>query len=139
MTYNSATCELLKLRSFGTVIAKNAVRHEIDTEESQVRTNTRTDGDQKLYRDIEQLRSRKKRFLSRLEEVLRREGDVRHLVTLPVNPRDMKVVLCDYEKNSRVELVNGKRDAGYYKDNMEMLEEVADKMLARLWNLHIDE
>ncbi|MBL7033593.1 MAG: hypothetical protein ISR91_05550 [Candidatus Delongbacteria bacterium] len=102
-------------------------------------TTTHISTDKTLQQDIERLHYRKKLFLNRMERVLHQQSDIRHLVSIPINPRDSKVVLRDSEKSSRVHLVSGKRSSGFYIENLEMIEDVAEKMLARLWQMHTED
>ena len=102
-------------------------------------TESRTCNDQKLFQDIERLKRHRQLFRSRMELVLHQQSDIRHLIAIPVNPRGCKVVLRDSEKHSRVGQVSGKRSEGFYQKNNIVYEDVAEKILARLWNLHIEE
>lgn len=102
-------------------------------------TRFQTCNDQRLHQDIERLKRHRQLFRNRMELVLHQQSDIRHLIAMPVNPRGCKVVLRDSEKHSRVGQVTGKRTEGFYQENNGVFEDVAEKILAKLWNLHIEE
>jgi len=76
-------------------------------------------------------------FQEKLNEVLQEQGDVRHMVAIPSNPKLKKLDLSQDEKESRIVEVTAKAREGLYFKG-EILEDIADKMLSKLWNINLD-
>ncbi|MCA9782170.1 MAG: hypothetical protein KDC10_06580 [Calditrichaeota bacterium] len=71
----------------------------------------------------------------RLDAVHEERDDLRHLVSLPMNPRCRQIPLKDSEKDCRLVEIFDRVDDGRYFQK-EMAEMVSERILSRLWNIN---
>lgn len=90
-----------------------------------------------ILKSLKRFRQHKHAFQEKLNEVLQEQGDVRHLVAIPTNPKLKKLDLSQDEKDSRIQEVSARAKEGHYFTG-EILEDIADKMLSKLWNINLD-
>jgi hypothetical protein len=77
----------------------------------------------------------KRTLEQRLEAVREERDDLRHLVSVPINPRARQQTLLDEEKDSRLVEIFAKVDAGLYFKK-DLAGEIGERLLSRLWELN---
>lgn len=84
---------------------------------------------------LRKFKMHKRDLEQRLAAVREERDDLRHLVSLPINPRSRQIPLRDAEKDCRLVEIFDRVDEGrYYKK--EMAEMVSERILSRLWNIN---
>jgi hypothetical protein len=90
---------------------------------------------QALTSTLRQFKMRKRTFEERLDAVRAERDDLRHMVSIPLNPRARQQPLLDEEKDSRLVEVFVKVDKGHYFQSS-LSEEIGERLMSRLWEIN---
>lgn len=84
---------------------------------------------------LRRFKMHKRTFEQRLKAVRAEQDDLRHLVSIPLNPRCRQQPLLDEEKDSRLVEVFDKVDSRHYF-KASLTEEISERLMSRLWEMN---